>query len=75
MAERLDVAIATVAYTGGFSHMVKNQHITPPPPSLEVIPLPFHHLGSGRRPEKVHCTELLKIQFNYRKLTNQRWPT
>jgi hypothetical protein len=34
-----------------------HQHVPPHPP--EAKPPPSYHLGSSRRPEKLHCTELL----------------
>jgi hypothetical protein len=38
-----------------------HQHVPPHPP--EAKPPPSYHLGSGRRPEKVHCTELLHTLY------------
>jgi NADH:ubiquinone oxidoreductase subunit 5 (subunit L)/multisubunit Na+/H+ antiporter MnhA subunit len=46
---------AIAAFAGGFLHMVTP---TCPPHPLEAKLHPSYHLGSGRRPEKVHCTEL-----------------
>jgi hypothetical protein len=34
----------------------------PPHPLEAKLPLSYH-LGSGRRPEKVHCTELLNTLY------------
>ncbi len=38
---------------------------------LEANPPPSHHLGSGRRPEKMHCPELLHTTY-HRKLQNHK---
>ncbi len=40
-----------------------HQHVPPHPP--EVNPPPSYHLGSGRRLEKVHCTDLLHTLYTY----------
>ncbi len=36
-----------------------------PPPPLEANPLPSYYLGSGRRPEKVHCLELVHTLYSH----------
>jgi hypothetical protein len=41
-----------------------HQHVPPHPP--EAKPPPSYHLGSGRRPEKSHCTELSNTLYTQR---------
>jgi hypothetical protein len=65
MAERryllaLSATIANADFAGDFSHMVIFKLDSPP---LEANPPLFHNLGSGRRPEKVYCTELLHTLY------------
>jgi hypothetical protein len=40
-----------------------NKHV-PTRPLEANLPPPPHHLGSGRKPEKVHCMALLQTLYN-----------
>jgi hypothetical protein len=46
-----------------------HQHVPPHP--LEAKPPPSYHLGSGRRPEKSHFTELLHTLYTRMNVTGQ----
>jgi hypothetical protein len=43
-----------------------HQHVPPHPP--EAKPPPSYHMGSGRRSEKFHCTELLHTLYSFSEL-------
>jgi hypothetical protein len=47
------------AFARDFSHRVTYTNVDPHILWKQPHPPPPLHLGSGRRPEKVHCTELL----------------
>jgi hypothetical protein len=57
----LAAVIAIVTFAGVFLHMVTT---TCPPTSSGSKAAPSYHQGSGRRPEKVHCTELLNTLYD-----------
>ncbi len=54
----LTATIATAASAGDFLHMWHRYGLPPP---LQATTPPFDHVGSSRRPEKEHWTELLYI--------------
>jgi hypothetical protein len=50
----LAAVIVIAAFAEDFFHMV-HKNMSPH--------IPWKHLGSGRKPEKVHCTELLHTLY------------
>jgi hypothetical protein len=48
-----------------------HQHVPPHPP--EAKPTPSYHLGSGRRHEKLDCTELLHTLYMLPLLHHKQW--